>query len=92
MNGRIETYTHSDSITPNKGAAVVKIECDTDFGAKTAEFIAFARLVARRAYGASAVIWQNVINAFPEMESERKSVEKMLKEKINVSEIAVVKL
>ena len=92
MVGRIETYTHSDNTTPNKGGIIVKVECDTDFAAKTPEFIAFCRLVARRAYGASAVVWEDVTNAFPELADELNSLEKLLKEKIRISEIVILRL
>lgn len=92
MVGRIETYTHSDSITQNKGAAIVKVECDTDFAARTGDVIAFAKLTASRAYAASADVWQDVVNMFPEMETDRKNLAALLKEKIEVSEIVVLKL
>ena len=92
MTGRIETYIHSDSITANKGAAIVRVTCQTDFAAKTTDFIVFTKLVANRAYAASADVWQDVVNMFPEMETERTNLENILKEKIEITEAVVLKL
>lgn len=92
MVGRIETYTHSDSITQNKGAAVVKVECDTDFAARTPGFMAFAQTVAKYAYGAGATTWEGLIDVFPDLEVLRVDLAKELKEKIRVSEIIIVTL
>jgi translation elongation factor EF-Ts len=92
MNGRIEAYIHSDTITDNKGGALVKVTSDTDFAANTPEFVAFARLVAKRAFGATAIVWQDVINMFPEMETERNKLASILKETVTVEEICVFRL
>ena len=51
--GRVETYIHKDDVTENKGAAIVCVTCDSDFAAKTEEFIEFSKEVAKMAYGAS---------------------------------------
>jgi translation elongation factor EF-Ts len=48
--GRIETYLHSDGSTQNKGGCMVEVLCQTDFGAKSDEFINFCKLVAKMAY------------------------------------------
>ncbi len=104
MVGRIQTYTHSDSITPNKGAAVVKVECDTDFAARTGGFIAFAETVAKYSYGACAQMvdksshgtgadaWETIVIIFPDLEELRVKLEKELKEKIRVTEIVILRL
>lgn len=55
MNGRIETYIHSDSINQNKGGVMVKVSCESDFAAKTPEFIEFCQEVARLCYAVLAV-------------------------------------
>ena len=39
MTGRIEIYLHSDKSTFNKGGAMIRVLCVTDFAARTAEFI-----------------------------------------------------
>lgn len=92
MPGRIETYVHSDSTTQNKGGALVDLACQTDFAAKTPEFVAFAKKVARMAYAASAnttqvsevatIRWDDIVNLFPEMETERAALSKEVKEEI----------
>jgi translation elongation factor EF-Ts len=92
MNGRIETYTHSDSTTPNKGGALVAVICDTDFGARTPEFVDFTRSVARWAYGAVASTWLDLCAVFPEAEARRREVEGVLREKVLVKEMQVVRL
>ncbi len=92
MVGRVETYIHSDSVTPNKGGALVNVQCQTDFAAKTSEFIAFSRLVARRAYGSEAASWRDIVNVFPEMENERVTLETTLKERINIIDISIMKM
>jgi translation elongation factor EF-Ts len=51
MAGRIETYVHSDNATRNKAAAMVRVSCQTDFGARTPEFIDFCGKVAKFACG-----------------------------------------
>jgi translation elongation factor EF-Ts len=92
MVGRIESYLHSDKSTPNKGGAMVKVLSDTDFGAKTPEFIEFSQLVAKRSFAAQAESWDEVKNAFPEVEDERILLEKALREKIVVDKILILVL
>ena len=92
MVGRIETYIHSDSITQNKGGAIVKVECETDFAARTSEFVTFARRVAQYAYAADRESWNEITVAFPDIESEWERLSKVLKETISVSEIRILKL
>ena len=92
MVGRIESYLHSDNSTQNKGCAMVKVECVTDFAARTDGFKAFAEKVAKLAYGADAETWTDVITLFPDLEAERESLSKSLRETISVTEIKILKL
>ena len=92
MAGRIETYVHSDSITMNKGATVVKTTSQTDFAAKTDEFIAFCKKVAKMCYASSETDWEKVVELFPDMETERAILAKTLKEKIVVETIITLML
>lgn len=91
--GRIETYTHSDKSTANKGVAVVGVYCQTDFAAKTPEFIAFCKDVAKFAY-ASYPSWYEICENFPSIAEHHHQLEKLLKEKVvvNDDQIHVVKL
>ena len=90
--GRIETYVHSDSITPNKGVCVVRVLTQTDFAAKTNELIAFADLCAKYAYGAKSTNWDEICTIFPEMKLELSILEKTLKEKVTIGPIVIVRL
>ena len=90
MTGRIESYLHSDMTTPNKGGAMVRVESDTDFGSRTDAFVAFARGVAKRAYAAQAGDWKDVVALFPEMETQRLTLQTELREKVTVSEITIL--
>lgn len=92
MVGRIESYLHSDNSTPNKGGAMIKVECATDFAAHTTGFKAFTAKVAKLAYGADAKTWDDVIALFPELEAERESLAQSLRETISVTEISILKL
>lgn len=90
--GRIETYIHSDSSTPNKAGAMVRVCCKTDFAARTPQFIAFAQTVARFALGANAGTWSVVAETFPELEQERQKLSKKLKEEVVVDQIVILSL
>lgn len=103
MPGRIETYVHSDSSTQNKGGAIVEVTCQTDFAAKTPEFAAFAKKVARMAYAASGayaqeskdlaqVSWKDIVNLFPDLESEREALAKEIKEQIGLRQALILAL
>ena len=101
MIGRIESYVHSDATTENKGAVLVKITTDTDFAARTPAFKEFARAVAMRAYAALPYpraylagqdMWQVVIAMFPDLETQRALLEREMREKITVKEIAILRL
>jgi hypothetical protein len=91
-NGRTETYTHSDMTTANKGSCIVRIDCKTEFGAKTDAFISFCKRAAMLCYGAQSEIYTDVIVMFPELEQARLDLEGVLKEKIAVKRIVIVTL
>ena len=92
MAGRIEVYVHSDAVTENKGGCIVRVTCETDFGARTEGFKAFARKVAQFAYGAQAETWEEIIETrtFPALEGERRQLEEELKERVTVEEIVIL--
>lgn len=102
--GRIESYIHSDNITPNKGGVLVRVTCQTDFAARTNEFIAFSKKVAVLAYAfgagaqgtAETYTWGELRGeagpAGDSVELERQALEARLKETITVEEIVVLVL
>jgi translation elongation factor EF-Ts len=90
MTGRIEAYLHSDSITPNKGGAMLRVLSQTDFAARTDEFIAFSAKAARFAFAAQADTWNDVVAAFPDLEVERVALAKTLRETIAVEGICLL--
>jgi translation elongation factor EF-Ts len=92
MTGRIEVYIHRDSITANKGGALVKVTSQTDFAARTQEFIAFACNVAKMAYAANSEVYAEVIDTFADIETKRQELSKLLKEQIKVEEIRILTL
>jgi elongation factor Ts len=106
LAGRIESYIHSDSITANKGGVLVRVTSQTDFAARTDEFIAFAQKVARLAYAfgagepesAEGLTWDELIhlagraNMGESLEQERADLAAKLKEKITIEEIVVLLL
>jgi hypothetical protein len=85
--GRVETYVHSDTTTANKAMAAVAVLAQSEQGARTSEFQAFAKKAAKFAFAAGAMSWEDVINMFPEIEEERMALSKLLKEKIEVADI-----
>jgi translation elongation factor EF-Ts len=92
MVGRIETYIHSDNITPNKGGVLIYVKCDTDFAARTPEFIEFSEMAAKRVYGADALSWEDTIAVFPDMEERRIELQKKIRETVAVEAIQILKL
>lgn len=90
--GRIEAYIHSDSITQNKGGALVRVTCGSEAGAHTQEFIRFVRSVARFAYAASATCWLDITRAYPNLNDELEQVRNVLREPVNVTMIKVMKI
>lgn len=92
MVGRIETYIHSDHITPNKGGVILCVKCDTDFAARTPEFIEFSKLAAKRAFASGANDWEGVADLFPDVEDARIELEKKLREKVSVEDIHILNI
>ena len=101
MAGRIETYVHSDSTTQNKGAVIVKVTSETDFAARTDEFKRFAHEVAKMAFGtlghtriffAGSDVWAMMIAKFPDLETQRVSLERELRESVKVTDVALMRL
>jgi len=90
--GRIECYIHSDSITENKGACVVKIQTKTDFATKGDNFIKFCRECPKYAYAAQSEIWADIIEMFPFLEDKRVALTKELKEDVLITEIKLFQL
>jgi translation elongation factor EF-Ts len=99
MAARVEVYVHSDSITENKGAIIIKVVTTTDFAARTDMFKAFAHKAAMLAYGAlpmrnymaASDVWSMVIAKFPELEEERKQLERELREPVTVTHMALLR-
>jgi len=105
MVGRIESYIHSDSTTPNKGGAMVRVTSQTDFAAKTDEFKVFSKKVAMLAYAYGAPSAEQATDSitWPELrrlagpagdplEIERQDLARKLKEVITVDQIVVMVL
>jgi translation elongation factor EF-Ts len=100
--GRIETYIHSDSITENKGVAIVKVIAVTDFASRTPVFKAFAHDAALHVYAALAhtrspfvagpEMWSMVIAKYPALEDQRIGLEHELGEVVRITEIAIMRL
>lgn len=88
--GRIEVYIHSDSTTLNKGGCLVRVLCQTDFGAKTEEFIKFCKKVAKMMYGYDKILWSDLIVECPEIEQDRIALEGILKEKITIDKTVIL--
>lgn len=91
-NGRIEVYLHSDSSTPQKGGALLRIIAQTDFAARTDMFIGFCRHAAQLAYASGAADWPAVIAVFPDIETKRCDLEATLRERIVVDSILLLHL
>lgn len=82
MPGRIEIYVHSDMLTQNKGGAIVELLCETDFAAKTPEFIEFAKKLAKLIYGYGH--FDHVWDLVPEVRADLHHLQTELKEHIKV--------
>lgn len=82
MSSRIECYIHSDTVVANKGVGLVELGCETDFAAKTEEFIAFAKKLAKLIYAFGS--WDGVVEHMPEIKDEMNTLSKELREKIIV--------
>ena len=90
MAGRIETYTHSDKSVPNKGAAMVRVNCTTDFAARTQQFITFSHSVAKMAFASNATNWDDLIKEYPDLEDHRREVADVIREKVFIDQITVM--
>jgi translation elongation factor EF-Ts len=102
-NGRIESYLHSDRSTPNKVGVLIKVTCQTDFAAKTDEFIAFTKWVARLACGylqsEDELTWERLVRVVgwtgeqqQTLDTELAALSALLKEKIAVEDIVILRL
>ena len=92
MAGRIESYIHSDNVVPNKGGCLVDVRCQTDFAAKTDEFVAFAKEVAKLMYAYGAQNWEELIEHRPDLETNRRELEQQLKEEIRIGTVVTLRL
>ena len=90
MAGRIETYIHSDKSVPNKGAAMVRVVTQTDFAARTSQFISFTKDVAKMAFASQAATWEDLIAAYPDLEDDRREVADTIREKITIDQITLM--
>jgi translation elongation factor EF-Ts len=103
--GRIESYIHSDSITANKGGSLVKVLCQTDFAARTEDFIVFSKKVARMVYAYGhgdaaeddvSITWDEFMQAAgdagTDLEKERELLSAKLKETVTITDIVVLVL
>lgn len=90
--GRIECYVHSDSITENKGACVIRVKTKTDFATKGDDFIEFCRECAKYAYASQSEIWNEVIELFPFLEDKRVNLTRELKEDVLITEIKLFQI
>lgn len=89
--GRVEVYVHSDEVTQNKGACIVRIQCQSEAAARTEEFKEFCEKAAMRHYAAD-VVGVEVDELFPELAEERKTLEKALREQVVVTGVQVLQL
>ena len=92
MIGRIECYVHSDNITKNKGACVIKISTQTDFATKGDKFLEFCKECAKFAYAAQSENWIDVVELFPFLMDNRDKLVKELKECIIIEEVKIFNL
>lgn len=92
MASRVEQYMHSDAVTANKGGAMARVYCQTDFATRAEIFILFCKKVAMYAFAANDVQWTAIIAEYPHLEEERLALEAKktgLGEKVWVGEICV---
>ena len=90
-NGRVECYIHSDEVTENKGACIVRVVCRSEAAARTEEFKAFAKRAAYLAYAASHTD-MDLFELFPDFAEERSRLMSELREEIFVEDIQVIML
>lgn len=103
--GRIETYVHSDSYTENKGGCIIKVICKSDAAANTDEFKEFCKFVAPLCYAHGANIKEGenlhfypigerlgMFDEFPQIPQFLSKLEAKLKEKIEITEVRILRL
>jgi translation elongation factor EF-Ts len=88
-NIRVESYIHSDDVTPHKGGAMVSIEAETDFALRADCLVNFVRRVAARAYGYGLADFVALCHEDPQLLDELDAVRKELKEKISIRTVVV---
>jgi elongation factor Ts len=96
MAGYIACYEHSDNATKNKAAAMVKVTCQTDFAAKTEEFVSFCQRIAKLACGFqiedTKAFLEIIENDFEDLAADLDALRTDLKENIEIAAIRVMKL
>lgn len=92
MPGRIESYLHSDLTTKNKHGSLVKVECETDFGARSEEFIRLCKRIAMYACGSQTCDIDAVFATFPYLEDDLKETSNKLKENIKVTDVYIMQI
>jgi len=90
-NGRVEVYVHSDEVTENKGACIVRVVCQSEAASRTEQFREFAKRAAYLCYAASHTD-MDVFELFPEFAEQRLELMKELKEEIHIEDAQVVRL
>lgn len=90
MTGRIEYYIHSDSTTRNKGGALICVSSQSDFAARTNDFVTFCAMAAKFAYAADAATWDDVARLYPEAETARLDLETRLHEAVLIEKIVIL--
>ena len=88
MAGRVEVYIHSDKAVQNKGACLIELSCETDFCARTEQFIDFSKKAAKMIYAFGS--WDNAVESMPELGEELKSLSESLGEEISIKQACVV--
>ena len=90
-NGRVECYIHSDDVTENKGACIVRVVTQSEAAARTQKFKEFAKRAAYLAYAASHTD-MDMYELFPDFAEERSRLMSELREEIFVEDIQVIML
>ncbi len=87
----VRAYCHSDAVTPGKAGALVRLETESEAASYTPEVIAFADEVVRLVVAArpptGAYAWAFTVETFPEIGEKRAALEKVLKERVVVSDV-----
>lgn len=97
LPGRIEYYIHSDSITMNKAGCLIEVGTETEFAARSQEFIDFSKELAKIVF-AFEVHTISMLEMFKDIRSvanlleKKESLEKALKEKIVLRQATFLRL